>query len=657
MVTVPRAHEDNEKFRALIDDVKDYAIFELDLRGRIVSWNAGAREIKQYEPYEVLGRPFTIFYTPEDLAAGRPASLLRRALADGRVEDEGFRVRKDGTRFWANVVLTTLRDAHGKPCGFVKVTRDLTERRRAEELLRHSEERLRLLIESVEDYAIFMLDLDGRVTSWNTGAQRIKGYSAAEILGQHFSTFYTPEDIASGKPARELATARSNGRVEEQGWRVRRDGSRFWANVIITAVHDSAGTLRGFAKVTRDMTELRRAEEELAARAAQQETIAELALAAMRMHDLQALIERAVERVSRSLGAERVALLECLDSGGFLVRASRGFPDDEREEIHAALAERLQPEWDAHHGTYVSQGEILVEIHASPEAPQRFGVLAVVPAAGATVTQGQIRFIEAIANVIASTVARHAAEAQQRLAELAAERERARTLRAEQAVRERDDFISVAAHELRTPLTALSLHLENIARMMRSGRVGVTPERIAAAHRQTRRLADLVERLLDVSRIALGRLEVHRTELDLAAVVRQAIEDASETARQADSRLVLDTDGPVLGAWDRARIEQVLANLLSNAFRYGAGKPVEIRLGVVRGRARLTVTDYGPGVASADRERIFKRFERAASAQHYGGLGLGLYITRHIVEAHGGTIHVEEEPGKGATFVVDLPLA
>jgi PAS domain S-box-containing protein len=244
--------------------VTDYAIFLLDAEGRVVNWNAGAERIEGYAKPEVLGRHFSLFYTEEAKAEGWPDRELHLATAEGRFEDEGWRVRKDGSRFWASVVLTPLFE-QGHLRGFLKITRDLTERREAEERLRRSEERTRLLIESVADYAIFMLDPDGRVATWNTGAERIKGYTADEIIGTHFSRFYPEEALRADWPAYELEVAAAAGRFEDEGWRVRKDGTRFWANVVISAVRDEQGTLRGFSKVTRDLTERRMAEERLRA--------------------------------------------------------------------------------------------------------------------------------------------------------------------------------------------------------------------------------------------------------------------------------------------------------------------------------------------------------------------------------------------------------
>jgi PAS domain S-box-containing protein len=249
------------RFQLLVEAVVDYGIFILDPDGVVVSWNIGAEKVQGYSSREIIGRHFSVFYPPESVATGWPEEELRRAIRFGRLEDEGWRLHKDGRRFWANVAITPIYDSSGTLTGFAKITRDLTERRAQDEALRASEERFRLLVEAVRDYAIFMIDADGIVRSWNAGAQAIKGYRPAEIIGRHFSTFYTPQDQQAGKPERELRTARAEGSVEDEGWRVRKDGTVFWANVVITAVYGADQKLLGFAKVTRDMTERRRLEE------------------------------------------------------------------------------------------------------------------------------------------------------------------------------------------------------------------------------------------------------------------------------------------------------------------------------------------------------------------------------------------------------------
>ena len=295
-----KPHDGSDLHRLLVDRVEDYAIFALDPDGFILSWNAGAQRLKGYTANEIIGQHFSVFYPPET-ASTRPAEELAEAIATGKADDIGWRVRKDGSRFWANVLITALRDDDGNLVGFAKVTRDLTERRAAEKSLSESEERFRLLVESVKDHAMFMLDPDGNVRTWNAGAERLKGYAAEEIIGRHFSVFYPPED--AGKPARELETALREGRYEEEGWRVRKDGSRFVAHVTITPVVGANGRLAGFAKITRDMTELRaetertltaarRAAAEEAARGAAETKAAELLSLAEQLQAQSAEVER-----------------------------------------------------------------------------------------------------------------------------------------------------------------------------------------------------------------------------------------------------------------------------------------------------------------------------------------------------------------------------
>ena len=245
----------------------------LDPGGHVATWNLGAERIKGYKAEEIIGKHFSIFYPSEDIAAGKTQRELEIATREGRFEEEGWRIRKDGSRMWASVTITALRNPDGTLVGFAKVTRDLTERRRAEE----ETHRFRLLVETVKDYAIFILDSGGHVATWNLGAERIKRYKAGEIIGKHFSTFYPPEDVAAGKTERELEIATRDGRFEEEGWRIRKDGSRMWANVTITALRNPDGTLFGFAKVTRDLTERRQAEETRRSLAIERAALAERA--------------------------------------------------------------------------------------------------------------------------------------------------------------------------------------------------------------------------------------------------------------------------------------------------------------------------------------------------------------------------------------------
>ena len=251
-----------QRFQLLVNSVTDYAIYMLDPGGYVVTWNPGARRFKGYEAAEIVGQHFSRFFTPDDRDNGLPSRILRTAAEEGKFEAEGWRVRKDGTRFWAHVVVDPVLDESGKLVGFAKITRDISGKKEAERALHASEQRFRLLVQGVRDYAIYMLDKEGRVANWNAGATAIKGYSAEEIIGRHFSLFYTPEDRAAGLPERALKTALREGKYEKEAWRVRKDGTRFWASVVIDPIYDE-GELIGFAKITRDMTEKRRAQEEL----------------------------------------------------------------------------------------------------------------------------------------------------------------------------------------------------------------------------------------------------------------------------------------------------------------------------------------------------------------------------------------------------------
>ena len=275
--TAEALRRSEEQYHGMVTEVVDYAIILLSPDGIIQTWNKGAENIKGYTESEIVGKSFRIFYPREDQASGLPETLIGKAYSTGKANHEGWRVRKDGSRFWGSISITALHDVEGNVIGFSKVTRDLTEHRDQElkiqkinedleeknKLLRQSEERYHRMISEVEDYVIILLNTDGAIQNWNKGAQKIKGYRPEEIIGKHFSVFYSEEDRIKGLPSRLLEEASTNGKAIHEGWRLRKDGTSFWGSVVITALHSDEGAVIGFTKVTRDLTEKKLAEEKL----------------------------------------------------------------------------------------------------------------------------------------------------------------------------------------------------------------------------------------------------------------------------------------------------------------------------------------------------------------------------------------------------------
>jgi PAS domain S-box-containing protein len=623
----PLERQAEGSYKLLVESIRDYAVFMLDPGGYINSWNPGAERIKGWRADEIIGQHFSRFYPDEDLRAGKCEMELEVAARTGRFEDEGWRLRKDGTRFWANVIISAIRSPEsGELIGYSKVTRDLTERKQAEEQLRESEERFRLLIESVADYAIFMLDPEGVVTSWNNGAQRINGYRAEEIIGQHFSRFYTEEDVRAGKCDLELRVAAQTGRFEDEGWRIRKDGTHIWANVIITALRDpKTQTLIGFAKVTRDLTERRSAEEAL--RRSEErfrlivETVGDYAIFMLDPKGVVSTWNRGAERINGYRAEEIIGQ-----------HFSRFYPEEDVRAGKCDMELRVATET----GRFEDEGWRI------RKDATRIWANVIITALRDPKTQKLIGFVK---------VTRDLTERKN------AEEQRVELARAREAVRLRDEFISIASHELRTPLSTLRIQSDGIARALRKG--GLEPDRLVGkvemVRAQVTRLERLVTSLLDVSRIEVGRLVLDTKEMDLAELVRDTVHDLGDELERAGCTLTVDASHPIIGVWDRNRLDQVLTNLLTNAAKYGGGKPIEVTLESDDERARFSVRDRGIGIDPEHHQRIFERFERAVDNKHFGGIGLGLWLSNQIVQLHGGQIHVDSQLGAGSTFTVELP--
>lgn len=421
---------------------------------------------------------------------------------------------------------------------------------------------------------------------------------------------------------------------------------------------------------TRDMTARRRAAQELEARARQQAAVAELGVLALQSRAVQPILESAVSAVAATIDVDVALLLERVGAD-LVVRAAHGCPPSFRERrIGLADARAARQTLETGEPVYTDVLEetalcelgitsgLTVPVHGlDPTTP--FGVLAAHTRAPRGFSQDDVNFVQAVANVIATALSRHAAEAQLVASELRAAEERQRTSEAEAAVRERDEFMSIVAHELRTPLTALNLKLEGLGALARepSRLEAALPGRLEGAIRQTQRLMTLVERLLDMSRVAAGRIDLSVEPCDLAALTREVIHDLREHAKDAQATVAVSGESSIEGAWDPARVRQILTNIIGNALKYGEGRPVSIELGAVDGVAHVRVIDQGIGIAPEDQARIFGRFERAAPVSNYGGVGLGLFVSRQLARAHGGDILLSSTPGAGSTFEVRLPRA
>jgi PAS domain S-box-containing protein len=691
------AHETGELHRLLVASVQDYAIFALDPNGFILSWNAGAERFKGYTADEIIGKHFSIFYPPEKVAERFPDYELREAARTGRFEDEGWRVRKDGTRFWANVVITALRDQAGRLLGYAKVTRDLTQRRAAEEALRLSEERFRLLVQSVKDYAIFMLDPTGHVATWNDGARRIKGYTEEEIVGKHFSIFYPPEKQAEHFPEFELQMAAREGRFEDEGWRVRKDGSRFWANVVITALRNADGRLVGFGKVTRDLTE-RRAGEQRAIEDAQRVAAEEAARrtadeARARTEKLQALTSalaatHTLSEIAKviftdgfvAMGVDAGSLGVVDVSGRFIelhaehgdtilpsrfrrVALSENLPMTEAIRTEQVVACRSRADRDAR---FPALAELLADYEESVVIPlatqgRPMGALALHRRSPAPVssTPDVLAFMESFAQQCAQALERAQLYEAERRARQEADEAR---VRAEEANRAKMEFLAAMSHELRTPLNAIG----GYAQLLELGIHGSVSEEqrepLMRIRRSQQHLLGIINDILNFSRIDAGQISYDLTTVPVHEVLESVGQMISPLA-DAKGLTFAITDCPLDAvAWaDRAKVEQIILNLLSNAVKFtpqGGG----VTLWCERADAALvalTVRDTGTGIAAEQLERIFEPFVQVGRSltETREGAGLGLAISRDLARAMGGELRVVSSPGEGSTFTLVLPSA
>jgi PAS domain S-box-containing protein len=496
----------------------------------------------------------------------------------------------------------TLCDANGELRGYAKVTRDLTERRSTEGKLRASEARLRMMLDSVKDYAIFMLDANGRVQTWNTGARAIKGYTAEEIVGSHFSRFYPPEDVRQGRPQRELQTAARAGTYEEEGWRVRRDGSRFWANVLITAIRDESGELTGYVKVTRDLTERRESER------------------------VRSIVENVVDGI---ITVSEVGLIESFN------RAAERMFAYAAEEVLGQSAALLLADDDI--APWSTAGAGSTQVNGRRKDGTTFPM---------ELALGEFHFLGRRGFTI---VVRDVTERQRYEEKL-----RASNAELQRTNQELDDFAYIASHDLKEPLRGIHNYANFLiedyaAKLDDAGRA-----KLETLARLAQRMEELIDSLLQFSRV--GRLDLERSDTDLNALLRQALGALHISLTEARAEVRVPRSLPKMRV-DPARVTEVFQNLVANAVKYN-DKPqkwVEIGAEERDGERVLYVRDNGVGIPARHHDAVFRIFKRLHGRDKFGGgTGAGLTIVKKIIERHGGRIWIDSEPGNGSTFYFTL---
>lgn len=653
--------DSEEYFRLLVGSIQDYGMFMVTPDGIVQSWNQGAQRLKRYRAHEVVGTSIARFFPSED--QNRAARLIEDAIVNGSATYEGWLVRRGGERFWALVTLSAVEDESGRLRGLSNVARDLTERKRTEDALRDSEERLRLLVNSVQDYAVFMVAATGEVISWNAGAERLHGFTAQEAIGAPVTRLLGVSNSNSGMPEQLMQHAREVGRTEFEGWLMRRGGATFWASVIFNAVRDSEGNLHGYSVVARDLTLRMRADRA-------RSFLSEVGNLLAGSLDYRTTLDRVAHLATQSMAdwcavgildgdtirpvavahvnPEQEQLLQkALRAVPSVPRTTRGIahvvlsgqPELEPDIVGArSVEESLGLEARDEFRALVTGSYLCVPLAARG---RNFGAVVLMAAPGRRYSQDDLLLTQELA----------------RRASLAVENARLYE-QAQRAVRMREEVLAIVSHDLRSPLSAIRTSADHLlAHAGRTegdlGQVARTAERI---QRASQRMIHMIRDLLDLSNIEAGHLSIEPEDHDARELADTAADMLREVAAEKGIRMeVLPASAPVRVRCDRERILQVFSNLISNAIKFSSGGST-ITVGVREEAERvvLSVEDRGAGIPEAQLAHVFERYVHRERREG-GGLGLGLAISKAIIEAHGGTIWARSTPGAGSTFSFSLP--
>jgi PAS domain S-box-containing protein len=650
-------------FRLLVES-QEHGVFMVSPAGVVESWNRGAQRLTGYRSHEIIGTPMSGLFPVDVRGKGLPERLLTEAARVGGADYEGWLIRKDAESFWGLLSIRAVEDEDGRLRGFSLLTRDVTERRRAEQELRRNEEYFRLLVESVQDHGVFMLSPDGKVTSWNPGAERMKRYKAEEIIGAPFSRFFPPEQVKEGIPQQMIQRAAAEGHSEYEGWLHRKGGVPFWGNVGLSAVLDEEGHLRGLTNVARDLTERMRAERAMS-------FLADVGRVLAGSLDYRTTLDRVAQLATRELA--QVCIVEVVE-GTSLQRVAVAQVDEPLSALVEKALRRMPSEAQLSHGVarvvQTGQSELIPEVSNTDKLGVALGLedpnilrdlqvqsYMCVPLTARGKTFG--------AMVLVATAHRHYVADDLLLAEELARRaalaiDNARLYeQAQTAIRMREEVLAVVSHDLRNPLSTIRTGAAQLLAEAQGDEQRARTARIAERlGRASERMLHMIRDLLDFSSIEAGKLRIELTEHDSAALVTEVVEMLQPLAAEKGVRLASNVEGPPLTVrCDRERVMQVLSNLIGNSIKFtGEGGSVTVRSRGEGDRVLFSVNDTGPGIAEEDRAHIFDRYWQARS-RNRESLGLGLAISKAIIDSHGGRIWVESTVSVGTTFFFTLPAA